>query len=223
MNEDDSNLWDQIEPWVPQELRHEYRTVITHLKTFRKSEEILHIFKATGVLGVIIRGAPEAMAKERRLLDKNLWAVYQVRLKHDAKHARRLTQCEGRMAGHARKTELAAEQIARALRSIAHEIDLDDLASAVRVYLQDRIVGPTQQALEDARAQILESKELLQELNATLARIKTPSRAAWRPLVPGFVLVAVVFLLGWMHLEIWYQQSLNSALRQVNVRDSSGR
>ena len=67
-----STLFDELAGLVPDERLTEYYRVIAHTRTLSPNDEMLRILEAMGVLALLTRETPAAIAAERRLLRKIL-------------------------------------------------------------------------------------------------------------------------------------------------------
>jgi hypothetical protein len=158
MNDELSNAWERLEQWVPAENLPSFHRVGCWLKTFRKSEEILRIFEATAVLGIIVRGAPDAIAKERQLLAGNLEEfrsllieAHRSRSNGEVDHLAKMDEERRRIAVLVQDIVLAGSEIQQALRSAA-DVDLDKMAAALHAKLEDRILDPAERIVARAGA-----------------------------------------------------------------------
>ena len=67
-----STLFDELAGLVPEERQTEYYRVIAHTRTLSPNDEMLRILEAMGVLALLTRETPTAIAAERKLLQKIL-------------------------------------------------------------------------------------------------------------------------------------------------------
>jgi len=67
-----SSLFDELAGLVPEERLTEYYRVIAHTRTLSPNDEMLRILEAMGVLALLTRETPAAIAAERKLLQKVL-------------------------------------------------------------------------------------------------------------------------------------------------------
>lgn len=67
-----STLFDELAGLVPEERLTEYYRVIAHTRTLSPNDEMLRILEAMGVLALLTRETPAAIAAERKLLQKVL-------------------------------------------------------------------------------------------------------------------------------------------------------
>jgi len=65
-------LFDELAGLVPEERQAEYYRVIAHTRTLNPNDEMLRILEAMGVLALLTRETPAAIAAERKLLRKIL-------------------------------------------------------------------------------------------------------------------------------------------------------
>jgi hypothetical protein len=65
-------LFDELAGLVPEERQAEYYRVIAHTRTLSPNDEMLRILEAMGVLALLTRETPAAIAAERKLLRKIL-------------------------------------------------------------------------------------------------------------------------------------------------------
>jgi len=65
-------LFDELAALVPEERQAEYYRVIAHTRTLSPNDEMLRILEAMGVLALLTRETPAAIAAERKLLRKIL-------------------------------------------------------------------------------------------------------------------------------------------------------
>jgi hypothetical protein len=65
-------LFDELADLVPEERQAEYYRVIAHTRTLSPNDEMLRILEAMGVLALLTRETPAAIAAERKLLRKIL-------------------------------------------------------------------------------------------------------------------------------------------------------
>src|SRR5215469_10980146 len=63
-----STLFDELAGLVPAERLTEYYRVIAHTRTLSPNDEMLRILEAMGVLALLTRETPAAIATERKLL-----------------------------------------------------------------------------------------------------------------------------------------------------------
>jgi hypothetical protein len=63
-----STLFDELAGLVPEERLTEYYRVIAHTRTLSPNDEMLRILEAMGVLALLTRETPAAIAAERKLL-----------------------------------------------------------------------------------------------------------------------------------------------------------
>ena len=57
--------------WCPEERQAEYYRVIAHTRTLSPNDEMLRILEAMGVLALLTRETPAAIAAERKLLQED--------------------------------------------------------------------------------------------------------------------------------------------------------
>ena len=67
-----STLFDELAGLVPEERLTQYYRVIAHTRTLSPNDEMLRILEAMGVLALLTRETPVAIAAERKLLQKAL-------------------------------------------------------------------------------------------------------------------------------------------------------
>src|SRR5262249_48957322 len=67
-----STLFDELAGLVPEERLTEYYRVIAHTRTLSPNDEMLRVLEAMGVLALLTRETPAAIAAERKLLQKVL-------------------------------------------------------------------------------------------------------------------------------------------------------
>jgi len=61
-------LFDELASLVPEERQADYYRVIAHTRTLSPNDEMLRILEAMGVLALLTRETPAAIATERKLL-----------------------------------------------------------------------------------------------------------------------------------------------------------
>src|ERR1700677_1947264 len=69
---ENQTLFDELAGLVPEERLTAYYRVIAHTRTLSPNDEMLRILEAMGVLALLTRETPAAIAAERKLLQKVL-------------------------------------------------------------------------------------------------------------------------------------------------------
>ncbi len=69
---EERTLFDELATLVPEERQAEYYRVIAHTRTLRPNDEMLRILEAMGVLALLTRETPAAIATERKLMRESL-------------------------------------------------------------------------------------------------------------------------------------------------------
>jgi hypothetical protein len=69
---EERTLFDELAGFVPEERQAEYYRVIAHTRTLSPNDEMLRILEAMGILALLTRETPSAIATERRQLKKTL-------------------------------------------------------------------------------------------------------------------------------------------------------
>lgn len=101
-----STLFDELAGLVPEERLTEYYRVIAHTRTLSPNDEMLRILEAMGVLALLTRQTPAAIAAERKLLQKVL--------ETSASHA---SAVEKRMEAYATRLESRLTQLPKELET----------------------------------------------------------------------------------------------------------
>jgi hypothetical protein len=65
-------LFDELAGLVPAERQAEYYRVIAHTRTLSPNDEVLRVLEAMGMLALLTRETPAAIAVERKFLQKTL-------------------------------------------------------------------------------------------------------------------------------------------------------
>jgi hypothetical protein len=65
-------LFDELAGLVPVERQAEYYRVIAHTRTLSPNDEVLRVLEAMGILALLTRETPAALAAERKSLQKIL-------------------------------------------------------------------------------------------------------------------------------------------------------
>src|SRR6202041_3533331 len=69
---ENQTLFDELAGLVPAERQAEYYRVIAHTRTLSPNDEMLRILEAMGILALLTRETPAAIAAERKSLQKIL-------------------------------------------------------------------------------------------------------------------------------------------------------
>lgn len=99
-------LFDELAGLVPEERQAEYYRVIAHTRTLSPNDEMLRILEAMGVLALLTRETPAAIATERKLLREILGAS-----------ATQASAVEERMEQYASRLELRLSQLPKELET----------------------------------------------------------------------------------------------------------
>ena len=103
---EDRTLFDELAGLVPEERQAEYYRVIAHTRTLSPNDEMLRILEAMGVLALLTRETPAAIATERKLLREILDAS-----------ATQASAVEERMEQYASRLESRLSQLPKELET----------------------------------------------------------------------------------------------------------
>jgi hypothetical protein len=93
-------LFDELAGLVPAERQAEYYRVIAHTRTLSPNDEVLRILEAMGILALLTRETPAAIAAERKSLQKILESALS-----------KADEVEKRMAAHTSRLESRIAQL----------------------------------------------------------------------------------------------------------------
>src|SRR5260370_38103952 len=99
-------LFDELAGLVPEERQAEYYRVIAHTRTLSPNDEMLRLLEAMGILALLTRETPAAIAAERKSLRKILESS-----------ASQANAVEKRMAGYASHLESRLAQLPKELET----------------------------------------------------------------------------------------------------------
>src|SRR5580704_11707603 len=99
-------LFDELAGLVPAERQTEYYRVIAHTRTLSPNDEMLRILEAMGILALLTRETPAAVAAERKSLQKILENALS-----------KADEVEKRMAGYASRLESCIAQLPKELET----------------------------------------------------------------------------------------------------------
>jgi hypothetical protein len=134
---ENQTLFDELAGLVPAERLAEYYRVIAHTRTLSPNDEVLHVLEAMGILALLTRETPAAIAVERkslkRILENALSNAGEVE-KRMASHTSRL---ESRIAQLPKELETGldppriAKLLGESLRQCFQQSGLPDIARAL--------------------------------------------------------------------------------------------
>ena len=102
------SLFDELAGLVPEERQAEYYRVIAHTRTLSPNDEMLRILEAMGVLALLTRETPAAIAAERKVLRKILESS-----------ASQASEVENRMESYTTRLESRLTQLPKELENRA--------------------------------------------------------------------------------------------------------
>ena len=103
---ENQSLFDELAGLVPAERQAEYYRVIAHTRTLSPNDEVLRVLEAMGILALLTRETPAAIAVERKSLQKILESS-----------ASQANAVEKRMAGYASHLESRLAQLPKELET----------------------------------------------------------------------------------------------------------
>ena len=213
-----STLFDELAGLVPEERLTEYYRVIAHTRTLSPNDEMLRILEAMGVLALVTRETPAAIAAERKLLGKVLEnsasqasAVEKRMESYTSRLESRLTQLPKEL-----QTGLDPPRIAKllseSLRQCFQKSGLPDTGSALSQFcaelnsVQKQLLNVLREVAHpdigvvartrSANESLLQSMSIrTQQMEDFLVRLEKQIWATWLPVVASAAL-ALGFVLG---------------------------
>ena len=129
-------LFDELAGLVPAERQAEYYRVIAHTRTLSPNDEVLRVLEAMGILALLTRETPAAIAAERKSLQKILENALSKPMKSRSEW-RILSRLESRIAQLPKELERGldpariAKLLGESLRQCFHQSGLPDTARAL--------------------------------------------------------------------------------------------
>jgi hypothetical protein len=211
-------LFDELAGLVPEERLTEYYRVIAHTRTLSPNDEMLRILEAMGVLALLTRETPAAIATERKLLREILGTSATQASVVEKRMEQYASRLESRLAQLPKELETGldppriAKLLGESLRQSFQRSGLPDTARALgqscseRNSVQKQLVNVLREVahpdvgvvarIRSANDSLLRSMTTrAQQMDDFLARLEKQVWAIWLPIVAGSALV-LGFVLG---------------------------
>ncbi|HXZ40849.1 MAG TPA: hypothetical protein VEG68_08910 [Terriglobales bacterium] len=211
-------LFDELAALVPEERLTEYYRVIAHTRTLGPNDEMLRILEAMGVLALLTRETPAAIAAERKLLRKILESSASQACEVEKRLEAYTTRLESRLTQMPKELETGldppriAKLLSESLRQCFQKSGLPDTGSALSQSCAELnsvqkqllnvlrevahpdigIVARTRSANDSLRQSMAIRAQRMEDF---LARLEKQIWATWLPVVASAAL-ALGFVLG---------------------------
>jgi hypothetical protein len=211
-------LFDELAGLVPAERLAEYYRVIAHTRTLSPDDELLRVLEAMGILALITRETPAAIAVERKSLRKILENALSKSDEVEKRMAAHTSRLESRIAQLPKELETGldppriAKLLGESLRQCFQQSGLPDTARALdhscseMTSVQKQLVNVLREVahpdigviarIRNANESLLRSMTTrAQQMDGFLVRLEKQVWAIWVPVVASAVL-ALGFALG---------------------------
>jgi hypothetical protein len=211
-------LFDELAGLVPAERQAEYYRVIAHTRTLSPNDEMLRILEAMGILALLTRETPAAIAAERKSLQKILESALSKADEVEKRMAAYTSRLESRVAQLPKELETGldppriAKLLGESLRQCFQQSGLPDTAKALdqSCYemnsVQEQLVNVLREVahpdigviekVRSANDSLLRSMTTrAQQIDDLLGRLERQVWTTWLPVVASAAL-ALGFVLG---------------------------
>jgi hypothetical protein len=235
-----STLFDELAGLVPEERLTEYYRVIAHTRTLCPNDEMLRILEAMGILALLTRETPAAIAAERKQLQKVLETSASQASAVEKRMEAYTIRLESRLAHLPKELETGldppriAKLLGESLRQSFQRSGLPDTAKALGQScsemnsVQKQLVNVLREVahpdvgvvarIRSANDSLLRSMTTrAQQMDNFLARLEKQVWAIWLPTVAGATL-ALGFVLG-----MWFGNVRQSSPETTNAVQSQER
>ena len=215
-----STLFDELAGLVPEERLTEYYRVIAHTRTLSPNDEMLRILEAMGVLALLTRETPAAIAAERKLLQKILETSATQTCSVERRMEQYAARLESRLAQLPKELEagLDAPRIAKllgeSLRQSFQRSGLPDTGSALSQScaelnsVQKQLLGVIREVAHPDIGIVARTKSAndsllrnmaarAQQMDGSLVRLEKQVWAVWLPVIASAALALGFFLGTW--------------------------
>ena len=213
-------LFDELAGLVPAERQAEYYRVIAHTRTLSPNDEVLRVLEAMGILALLTRETPAAVAAERKSLQKILENALSKADEVEKRMAAYTSRLESRIAQLPKELETGLDppRIARllgeSLRQCFHQSGLPDTAIALDQScsemnsVQKQLVNALREVahpdigviarIRSANDSLLRSMSTrAQQMDNFLVRLEKQVWAIWLPVVASAALASGFALGTW--------------------------
>jgi hypothetical protein len=215
---ENQTLFDELAGLVPAERQAEYYRVIAHTRTLSPNDEMLRILEAMGILALLTRETPAAIAAERKSLQKILESGASQANKVEKRMARYTSHLDSRIAQLPKELETGldppriAKLLGESLRQCFQQSGLPETAKALDQScsemnsVQEQLVNVLREVahpdigviekVRSANESLLRSMTTrAQQMDDFLVRLEKQVWAIWLPVVASAAL-ALGFALG---------------------------
>ena len=217
---EERTLFDELAGLVPEERQAEYYRVIAHTRTLSPNDEMLRILEAMGVLALLTRETPAAIAAERKLLQKILETSATQTCSVERRMEQYAARLESRLAQLPKELEagLDAPRIAKllgeSLRQCFQRSGLPDTGSALSQScaelnsVQKQLLGVIREVAHPDIGIVARTKSAndsllrnmaarAQQMDDFLVRLEKQVWAVWLPVIASAALALGFFLGTW--------------------------
>ena len=215
---ENQTLFDELAGLVPAERQAEYYRVIAHTRTLSPNDEVLRVLEAMGILALLTRETPAAIAVERKSLQKILENALSKAGEVEKRMAAYTSRLESRIAQLPKELETGldppriAKLLGESLRQCFQQSGLPDTAKALDQScsemnsVQEQLVNVLREVahpdigviekVRSANDSLLRSMTTrAQQMDDFLVRLEKQVWAIWLPVVASAAL-ALGFALG---------------------------
>ncbi len=202
-------LFDELAGLVPPERKAEYYRVIAHTRTLSPNDEMLRVLEAMGILALLTRETPAAIAVERKSLEKILENVLSKADEVEKRMAAYTSRLESRIAQWPKELETGldppriAKLLGESLRQCFQQSGLPDTARALGQSCSEMNSVQTQLVnVRSANESLFRSMTArAQRIDDLLGRLEKQVWATWLPVVASAALALGFFLGTWFASE----------------------
>jgi len=232
-----STLFDELAGLVPEKRLTEYYRVIAHTRTLSPNDEMLRILEAMGVLALLTRETPAAIASERKLLRTILESSASQASEVEKRMKSYTTRLESRLTQLPKELETGldppriAKLLSESLRQCFQRSGLPDTGSALSQScaelnsVQKQLLNALRELVHPDIGVIARTKttndSLLrsmatraQQMEGFLVRLEKQIWATWLPVVASAAL-ALGFVLG-----TWFANARQTPCETTNAAPS---
>jgi hypothetical protein len=232
-----ASLFDELAGLVPEERQAEYYRVIAHTRSLSPNDEMLRILEAMGVLALLTRETPAAIAAERKLLRAILESSASQASAIEKRMESYTTRLESRLTQLPKELETGldppriAKLLSESLRQCFQGSGLRDTASALsqscaelncvqkqllnvlrEVAHPDIGVVARTKSTNDSLLRIMATRA--EQMEGFIVRLEKQIWATWLPVVASAAL-ALGFVLG-----TWFANARQTPCESTNVAPS---
>ena len=217
-------LFDELAGLVPAARQAEYYRVIAHTRTLSPNDEVLRVLEAMGMLALLTRETPAAIAVERKSLQKILENALSKAGEVEKRMAAYSSRLESRIAQLPKELETGldppriAKLLGESLRQCFQQSSLPDTARALDQScsemnsVQEQLVNVLREVahpdigviekVRSANDSLLRSMTTrAQQMDDFLVRLEKQVWAIWLPVVASAALALGFFLGSWLASE----------------------